>query len=139
MHLNSSTDKNPPVFAMNLHYSGVGIARNLYGQGVKIYGLSNKRSAFGNSSRLFGGIYRVPDDAEGLCRRILDLRRNHEQAPVLFPTRDLDVIFLHQYRKQLSSSYRIAQSNEFFWLVWAQKMNLPQKIIAKSSHRSLNV
>src|SRR5205823_1721176 len=104
----------PPVFVMNTYYTGIGIARNLYGHGVDVYGLSSEADAPGIRSRFFKGIYRVPngrDEPEALCRTLIELRRRHSDSPVIFPTRDFDVLFLHQHRPELSSSYRLPQNS----------------------------
>src|SRR5262245_32798956 len=104
---------SPPVFVLNVYYSGMGIARNLSGRGVGVYGLSSEADAPGMKSRFFDGIYRVPngrDEPNGLCLKLAEIRNKHEQAPVIFPTRDFDVLFLHEYRRQLGSLYRIPES-----------------------------
>src|SRR5262245_52484237 len=93
----------PPVFVMNTYYTGLGIARNLHGSGIEVYGLSSEADAPGVRSRFFKGIYQVPngrDEPEALCQRLLELRRHHDQAPVIFPTRDFDVMFLQNHRQQ---------------------------------------
>src|SRR5215510_3266809 len=101
-----------PVFVMNTYYTGIGIARNLYGYGVDVYGLSSETDAPGMRSRFFKGIYRVPngrDNPKGLCEKLIELRERHADAPVIFPTRDFDVKFLHDNQTQLRSIYRIPQ------------------------------
>jgi predicted ATP-grasp superfamily ATP-dependent carboligase len=107
-------DTSPPVFVMNTYYSGLGIARNLRGRGVEVYGLSFDDSAPGVRSRFFKGIYPVPngrDEPEALLHRLLEIRKRHTDAPVLFATRDFDVLFLHRYRDELSPHYRIPQNS----------------------------
>jgi D-aspartate ligase len=106
----SKSEANVPVFVMNTYYSGLGIARNLRGQGVDVYGLSFDSTAPGIKSRFFKGIYSVPngrDEPEGLCKRLLELRKNHNEKPVILPTRDFDVLFLHEYRERLSPHFRL--------------------------------
>src|SRR5262245_20218536 len=96
---------SPPVFVMNTYYSGIGIARSLSDYGVEVYGLSSETDAPGVHSRFFKGIYRVPngrDEPEALCERLIQLRERHDDAPVIFPTRDFDVIFLRNHRHELS-------------------------------------
>jgi len=103
----------PPVFVMNVYYTGIGIARNLHGRGIRVYGLSSEKNAPGLRSRFFDGIYYVPngrDEPEALYQRLLEIRRFHKQAPLIFPTRDFDVLFLHQYRDQLAPSYCLPQA-----------------------------
>jgi D-aspartate ligase len=102
-----------PVFVLNPYYTGIGIARNLHRRGIKVYGLSSTRSAPGTWSRFFTAIYDVPDgrdEPEALYRRLVEISKHHAEAPVIFPTRDFDVLFLHRYRERLSSFYRVPQS-----------------------------
>src|SRR5215510_7112926 len=100
----------PPVFVMNTHYTGIGIARNLRNYGVDVYGLSWDPNAPGGRSRFFKSIYRVPncrDEHQAFCEKLFELRKGHNEAPVIFPTRDFDVMFLHNYWRELSSLYRL--------------------------------
>src|SRR5919106_4352750 len=109
---NSSLSKFPPVFVMNPYYTGVGIARNLRRKGPAVYGLASEKDAPGSKSRLYDGIYNIPngrDEPEALYRRLLEIREQHDLAPVIFPTRDFDVLFLHRYREQLSPFYELPQ------------------------------
>ena len=104
----------PPVFVMNTYYTGIGIARNLYGRGIDVYGLSSEADAPGVRSRFFKGIYPVPngrDEPQALCETLIELRKRHTEAPVIFPTRDFDVMFLHNHRSELNSLYRLPQNS----------------------------
>src|SRR5215471_1848725 len=106
----------PAVFVMNVYYSGLGIARSLYGCGVDVFGLSSEPDAPGMSSGFFKGIYEVPngrDEPDALYRRLLELKAKHAGAPVIFPTRDFDVLFLHQYGQQLRPFYRLPDDRGF--------------------------
>jgi len=113
LHETNDTGALPPVFVMNTYYTGIGIARNLYGYGIEVCGLSSEADAPGVRSRFFKRIYRVPndrDEPESLCRQLLELRRQHNADPVIFPTRDFDVMFLENYRRRLEPLYRIPQN-----------------------------
>jgi predicted ATP-grasp superfamily ATP-dependent carboligase len=102
----------PPVLVMNPHYTGLGIARSFSGSGVAVYGLTADPGAPGRSSRFFRRIYRVPDsrdEPQALYQRLLTLKTEFPDRPVIFPTRDFDVLFLHRYREELSSIFRIPQ------------------------------
>jgi predicted ATP-grasp superfamily ATP-dependent carboligase len=104
----------PPVFVMNTYYTGIGIVRNLHRYGVDVYGLSSEPNAPGVRSRFFKRIYTVPngrDEPDALCKKLLELRTFHRDAPVIFPTRDFDVLFLHNYRKELNGLYRLPQNS----------------------------
>ena len=106
----------PPIFVMNLYYSGLGIARCLHGRGIDVFGLSSEADAPGMTSGFFKDIYEVPngrDEPDALYRRLLELRSKHSDAPVIFPTRDFDVLFLHHYGQQLRPFYRVPQDGGF--------------------------
>lgn len=123
----------PPVFVMNLYYTGLGIARNLRGRGIKVYGLTSEKNAPGVRSHLFDGLYEIPDgrnEPEVLYRRLLEIRGRHRAAPVIFPTRDFDVLFLHQYREQLASAYAIGQPNGNVIPLLLDKFDLAQAALA---------
>ena len=99
---------------MNLYYSGIGIARCLHDSGIEVYGLSAHGDAPGNRSRLFRRVHKVPDssgDPEVLCESLIRIRKNYQDAPVIFPTRDFDVLFLEQNRQRLGSFYRLPQTD----------------------------
>ena len=105
----------PPVFVMNPYYSGLGIARSLYGRGVRVYALAAERDAPGLRSRYFHGVHQVPngrDEPERLLDRLLDIRARHAERPVLFPTRDFDLLFLHEHRETLASHYVLPQPED---------------------------
>src|SRR5688500_12211197 len=81
---NVSESQMPPVMVMNLHYTGIGIARNLSGVGIRVYGLSSERDAPGMRSRLFQAVYLVHhsrDDPETLCEELMALRRQQVVSP----------------------------------------------------------
>src|SRR5262249_42238897 len=49
--------------------------------------------------------------------RLIELRRRHNEAPVIFPTRDFDVMFLHDHRQELRSLYRLPQNSAVEFLL----------------------
>lgn len=100
----------PPVFILNLSYTGLGIARSFVGSGIKIYGVGSKRWVFGNFSRHID-FYLSPDsltEPEELCQFLVALAENQIQKPVIFPTRDHDIIFLDNFREKLEPFFIIA-------------------------------
>ena len=102
-----------PVFVMNPYYSGLGIARSLHGLGVPVYALASEPDAPGAKSRYFQAVYEVPngrDQPEKLLDRLIELRGSFPEAPVLFPTRDFDLLFLHEYRESLVDAYLLPQA-----------------------------
>src|SRR5262249_33256637 len=134
----------PPVFVMNTYYTGIGIARNLYGYGVDVYGLSSEAHAPGVRSRFFKGIYQVPngrDEPQALCQKLVELRKRHHLSPVIFPTRDFDVTFLQDYRQELGSMYCLPQNTavdrlldklESFEIAKRQGIPVPATVVCNS-------
>jgi D-aspartate ligase len=99
-----SAGKLPPVLIMNMFYSGLAIARDLAGTGIKVIGLSADRNAYGNFTR-FCEVRQTHDsqsEPEQLAKYLQSVAGELEGA-VIFPTRDADVVFLDRYREQLKS------------------------------------
>jgi predicted ATP-grasp superfamily ATP-dependent carboligase len=99
----------PPVLILNLFYSGLAIARDFAGSGVRVIGLSSRRNVYGNFTR-HCEIRFTPDSrdepaelAEFLVRQAGELG-----GGIIFPTRDLDLVFLDQFREELAAHYRLA-------------------------------
>jgi predicted ATP-grasp superfamily ATP-dependent carboligase len=105
---NGSSLDFPPVVILNMFYSGLAIARQLHGKGMRVIGLSADRAIYGNFTRLCE-VRRAPnskDDPQGL-REFL-LQAADLQGAIIFPTRDADVIFLDRFRSDLEPRYRLA-------------------------------
>lgn len=101
-----------PVFVMNPYYTGLGIARCLRGLGMEVVALASESDAPGAGSRFFQRTLDVPNgrsDPQALCARLLDIGRTLPHKPVLLPTRDFDVLFLHNYRESLLPYYILPQ------------------------------
>jgi predicted ATP-grasp superfamily ATP-dependent carboligase len=97
-----------PVIIMNMFYSGLAIARDLAGTGVRVIGLSSDPKAYGNFTR-FCEVRRAPDsqsEPEKLAA-FLQQAAGELKGAVIFPTRDADVVFLDRYRDELKD-YRIS-------------------------------
>jgi len=119
-----------PVFVMNPYYNGLGIARSFYGCGVDVYALTSERDAPGLRSRYFIRSYEVPngrDEPEQLCKRLLQIQSEFSQRPVLFPTRDLDVLFLQDYQEALSPHYLLPQHRDSQILRLIDKLELARE------------
>ena len=119
-----------PVFVMNPYYNGLGIARSFYGCGVDVYALTSERDAPGLRSRYFIRSYEVPngrDEPEQLCKRLLEIQSEFSQRPVLFPTRDLDVLFLQDYQEALSPHYLLPQHRDSEILRLIDKLELARE------------
>jgi predicted ATP-grasp superfamily ATP-dependent carboligase len=92
-----------PVIVLNMHYSGLGIARSLGPHGVPVYGLSSNPEFPGNRSR-HCRFRRCPDSLEepdALCAFLQALARELGERPIVFPTRDHDLQFLSTHRERL--------------------------------------
>jgi D-aspartate ligase len=106
---NSTLEALPAVIILNLFYTGIAIARDLAGRGVRIVGLTAHRNSPGNRTRLCEvrfspNSHEQPDElVEFLLKASSEL-----SGAVIFPTRDLDVLFLDRYRDVLGRHYRLA-------------------------------
>jgi D-aspartate ligase len=99
----------PPVVILNMFYSGLGIARDLAGRGVRVIGLSADHKVYGNSTRLCEVRFapNSQENPEELAEFLL--RSNNDLwGAVIFPTRDADVLFLERFRSELEPRYRLA-------------------------------
>ena len=97
-----------PVVVLNPYYTGLGIARNLHGTGVRVHALTSDAATPGARSRYFASVRTVPDgrDApEALCAELLRIADSFGAVPILFPTRDFDILFLHEHRARLAPCY----------------------------------
>jgi predicted ATP-grasp superfamily ATP-dependent carboligase len=98
-----------PVVVLNMHYSGLGIARSLGPHGVPVYGLSSDPDFPGNFSRYCQ--FRLSPDSlhepEKLRDFLLDFAGTLGTRPIIFPTRDHDIQFLVTHREALASNFII--------------------------------
>ena len=104
----------PPAVVLNLHESGVGIARALARRGVRVIGLSADPHAPGTRTR-HAEVRAAPDSATRpaalfACLSALgaELAPQAAEPPVLFPTNDADLAFLDSYRDGLSPWFTLA-------------------------------
>jgi len=112
---------------MNPYYSGLGIARSLHGRGIPVFALTAERGVPGARSRYFEDVYVVPngrDEPERLCQRLLESRADPAQRPIIFPTRDFDVLFLDKYRTALARDYLLPQPEGSVALRMLDKLEL---------------
>ena len=105
----SGTGVQPPVLIMNLFYTGIAIARDLAGRGLRVIGLSAHRDGPGNHTRLceVRSSPNSQEHPEKLLEFLLDAA-DELRGGVIFPTRDFDVLFLDRYREALGTHYRLA-------------------------------
>ena len=98
-----------PVIILNLFHSGLAIARQLAGTGVRVVGLSAHPRIYGNFTRLCE--VRVAPNSQEEAPQLADylLRVSSELGgAIIFPTRDADTLFLNRFREVLSPFYKLA-------------------------------
>ena len=99
----------PPVIILNLFYTGLGIARDLAGRGLRVVGLSAHRKIYGNYTR-FCEVRHCPNsqqEPEQLLDYLLEAAGDLHGA-VIFPTCDADVVFMDRFRSRLEPHYRLS-------------------------------
>lgn len=108
--MNTIKGNRPAVVVLNMHYSGLGIARALRGTGIPVWGLVFDDNFIGARSRDCRSI-RYPDPArepraalEFLC----EFAQRFDEPPLLLPTRDLDLSFILENRASIESHYLLA-------------------------------
>jgi D-aspartate ligase len=101
--------ENVPVIILNLFYTGVGIARDLAGRGMRVVGLSAHPQIYGNFTR-YCEVRQAPNSQEqpDALTEFLLQAAGELRGAVIFPTRDLDVLFLDRHRDRLEPHYRLA-------------------------------
>lgn len=98
-----------PIVILNMHYTGLAIARDLWKPGRSIYGLSSNAEFFGNASRyisfqLFPDTETAPEEC---LRFLMELSEQCAQKPILLPTRDHDIHFIVKYRKTIEDGFLV--------------------------------
>jgi len=99
----------PPVIIMNLYHSGLAIARDLQGTGIRVLGLCSDKQAPGSHTKSCE--VRIAPDSQNEPEKLLeyfDELSADFSGGVIFPTRDGDVAFLDRYREELSGRFRLA-------------------------------
>jgi predicted ATP-grasp superfamily ATP-dependent carboligase len=96
------------ALVMNMHITGLAVARSLGRQGVPVVGLDDERGGLGQSSRHLSGLGLVPSPTadEALAEHLLRLGPSFDQRPVLIPTNDDWVLALARHRDRLEEHYR---------------------------------
>lgn len=98
-----------PVVVMNTHHTGLGIARNLGAQGIRVVGLTSIRESPGNNSKHLN-CRLAPDSLEEQPALLACLRRLADELgcqSVLLPTRDHDIHFINRHRVALEALFII--------------------------------
>jgi D-aspartate ligase len=102
--------KRPAAMVMNMYHTGLGIARSLGERGVRVIGLTARRGFYGNFTR-YSRTVLCPDsrnEPEALLEFLLKMRKDLDGRPVIFPTRDDDLLFLDRYRRELEPGFILA-------------------------------
>jgi predicted ATP-grasp superfamily ATP-dependent carboligase len=100
--------EKPPVIILNIYYSGLAIARDLAGQGMRAIGLSATRKNYGSFTRSCK-VHASPDSQEQpeMLKEFLLQHSTKWAGAIIFPTRDADVLFLDRYREELGQHFRL--------------------------------
>lgn len=100
----------PAALVMNMHITGLAVARSLGRAGVPVVGLDDERGGLGQSSRHLSGLGLVPgpslDDGRALAEHLAALGPSFAERPVLLPTNDDWVLALARHRDRLEEHYR---------------------------------
>ncbi len=98
----------PAALVMNMHITGLAVARSLGRQGVPVVGLDDERGGLGQSSRYLSGLGLVPSptDDHALAAHLAALGPSFAERPVLIPTNDDWVLALAKHRDRLEEHYR---------------------------------
>jgi D-aspartate ligase len=100
-------DYRPAVLVMNMHYTGLGVARALASLPADVWGLSYDSTFIGNASR-YCKFARYPNPAAepvAALEFLMKFASRFDGPPLLVPTRDLDLEFLLEHRAALESRY----------------------------------
>src|SRR5690606_13885703 len=95
------------VIVLNMHYTGLGVARALRDTGAEVWGLSFDNNFIGNASR-YSRFSLYPDpaqDSTATLAFLAEFRQRFEHPPLIVPTRDLDIDFLLKHRSEIESHY----------------------------------
>lgn len=103
--------KQAAVVVLNMYSTGLGIARNVAEYGIPVIGISSHLDAPGNCSRYCHSLFGPDsqDEPEALLDCLISVAKRQDQRAILFPTRDVDVMFIDKYRSTLESFFAIAQ------------------------------
>ena len=98
----------PAALVMNMHITGLAVARSLGRAGVPVIGLDDERGGLGQSSRHLAGLGLVPSptDDQALADHLAALGPSFAARPVLVPTNDDWVLALARHRDRLEEHYR---------------------------------
>ncbi len=98
----------PAALVMNVHITGLAVARSLGRQGIPVLGLDDERGGLGQSSRHLAGLGLVPSptDDHALADHLAALGPSFADRPVLIPTNDDWVLALAKHRDRLEEHYR---------------------------------
>ena len=98
------------ALVMNMHVTGLAVARSLGRAGVPVIGLDKERGGLGQHSRHLTSMDLVPgpevDGGAALADHLAALGPSFDERPVLFPTNDDWVLALARHRDQLEEHYR---------------------------------
>lgn len=103
-------DYRPAVVVMNMHYTGLGVARALAPAQADVWGLSFDSNFIGNASRYckFSRYPNPADEPAEALQFLVEFAGRFDRPPLLVPTRDLDIEFVLKHRAAVESRYLLA-------------------------------
>jgi len=99
----------PPAVVLNMHETGLGIARSLGRRGVRVIGAGADSRAPGTGTR-YAEIRTAPDsltEPDALVAFLEALGAELGERAVLFPTNDADLAFIDKYRDRLRRHFTL--------------------------------
>lgn len=102
------------IVILNAHYTGLGIARSLYGLPVEVYALTAEAGSPGAASRLLKLVHcpDTNDEPQAAVSFLRQLRARLRGPALLVPTRDHDAHFLSRQRADLEPLYDLAIADD---------------------------
>jgi D-aspartate ligase len=98
------------ALVMNMHVTGLAVARSLGRAAIPVLGLDKERGGLGQHSRHLTGFELVPgpevEQGAALADALLAMAGRFDDRPVLFPTNDDWVLALARHRDRLEPHFR---------------------------------
>jgi len=111
---NAGREPVPPAVVLNMHYTGLALARALKSIGLRVIGLSSDPALLGNVSNAIE--FRPCPDSESApeqCARFLgELALELAARPLLLPTRDHDVHMIRRHRQALQAEFIVPLADD---------------------------
>lgn len=120
---------NIPAIILGMSVNGLGVARSLGRQGIKVFALDSTPARQAMSTR-YAVCLNCPDarkDPQGLIQFLKALIKDNGSTAVLFPTSDMHNEFVHRYRRELEAFCKFA----------IPSVELMEKLLSKQGQHEL--